>query len=129
MASLQESIEFTGQSARPYELQDDVFRYCTFDGLDVEGQGFEGVAISCTFKNSAWYWSLFNTARFVEVEFRGCVFRGCSFSGCIFTLCRFVDCKFLQGNMGSDCTFDDCVWYDCQQAECEGLPTGLVGLG
>lgn len=126
MAVLHESVDFAGPSALAHDQQDDVFRFCDFDGLDVEGQGFEGVAIGCTFKNSAWYWSLFNTARFIEVEFNGCVFRGCGFAGCIFTLCRFVDCKFVKGNLGGDCTFDDCAWYDCAQVDCDGLPESLV---
>jgi hypothetical protein len=43
MTSLHESADFIGPSALKHDLQDDVFRYCTFDGLDVEGQGFEGI--------------------------------------------------------------------------------------
>ncbi len=129
MAALHESDEFSDESSLGYAEREDVFRYCNFDGLDVDGQGFEGVAVGCTFTNSSWYWSLFNTARFVEVEFRGCVFRGCGFAGCIFTLCRFVGCTFTKGNMGGDCTFDDCAWYDCAQTGCEGLPEKFVPRG
>jgi uncharacterized protein YjbI with pentapeptide repeats len=126
MTSFHESADFIGPLALKHDLQDDVFRYCTFEGLNVEGQGFEGIALDCTFKNSSWYWSLFNTARFVEVEFTGCVFRGCGFAGCIFTRCRFVNCQFTKSNLGADCTFDDCSGYDCEQTVCQGLPTNLA---
>lgn len=126
MASLHENFEFQGRNARPPPLQDDVFRHCTFDGLDVEGSGFEGVAIGCSFTNSTWYWNFFNTARFVEVEFKNCTFRGCGFAGCIFTQCRFVDCKFVKGNMGGDCSFADCAWYDCRQTNCAGMAVAFT---
>ena len=128
MASLRESIEFTTPLALTRDTQDDVFRYCSFDGLDVEGQFFNGIAVGCKFNNSAWYLSLFCTAMFVDVEFRGCIFRGCSFAQCVFARCRFVDCQFVKDNMGGDCRFADCAWYDCRQTECEGLPEALVSL-
>src|SRR5258707_3738991 len=55
MASFHESVEFTSPSALSDDLRDDAFRCGTFDGLDVEGPGFEGICGCCTFKNSAWY--------------------------------------------------------------------------
>jgi uncharacterized protein YjbI with pentapeptide repeats len=127
MASLHQSTEFVGKSALPTGWEDDVFRYCTFANLDVEGQAFEGVLSSCTLKDSSWYWGLFNTATFVEVEFHECVFRGSGFAGCIFAKCRFVNCKFVKDNLGSGCTFDECSWYDCEQAGCDGLPRDFAG--
>jgi len=126
MASLHESADFIGPSALKHDLQDDVFRYCTFDGLDVEGPGFEGIAVGCTFRSSSWYWSLFNTAKFVEVEFTDCIFRGCSFAGCVFAICRFVNCTFTKDNLGGDCRFDDCSWFNCEQSGCEGLPKSFA---
>ncbi len=128
MASLHESIGFTTLSALSDDTRDDVFRYCTFDGLDVEGQFFEGIVVGCKFNNSVWYLSLFSTTKFVDVEFRECVFRGCSFAQCVFARCRFVDCQFVKDNMGGDCRFDDCAWYDCLQTECDGLPPRFVPL-
>jgi uncharacterized protein YjbI with pentapeptide repeats len=125
MASLHESVEFTSASALPDDLRD-AFRFCTFDGLDVEGPGFEGIAVGCTFKDSAWYWSLFVTAQFVDVEFRGCVFRGCSFADCVFARCKFVDCRFVKDNLNGGCRFVDCAWYDFGQVGCEGLPESFV---
>ncbi len=96
MASFHESVEFTSPSALSDDLRDDAFRCCTFDGLDVEGPGFEGIGGGCTFKNSAWYWSLFVMAQFIDVEFRECVFRGCSFADCVFARCKFVNCRFVR---------------------------------
>ena len=125
MASLHESTDFIGKSALKHKLQDDVFRYCTFDGLNVEGQGFEGIAVGCTFKNSSWYWGLFNTATLVEVEFADCVFRGTAFAGCTFTRCRFVNCRFVKDNLNGNCDFRECSWYDCEQVGCEGLPSSV----
>ena len=122
MASLHEGTEFTVRSELPRGWEDDVFRYCTFAGLDVEGQAFEGVLSGCTLKDCSWYWGLFNTATFVQVEFHGCVFRGSGFAGCLFAKCRFVDCRFVKDNLGADCRFTECAWYDCEQAGCEGLP-------
>ena len=126
MSELHQSTDFTGKSALRYKLLDDVFRYCTFDGLDVEGNGFEGIAVACTFRNSSWYWGLFNTAVFVDVLFVDCVFRGTGFAGCTFTRCQFVNCKFVKDNLNGDCRFDDCSWYDCEQTDCEGLPLSFV---
>jgi len=128
MASLHESVEFTSPSALSDNGHDDVFRYCTFDGLDVEGHIFEGIAVGCTFKNSAWYLSMFVSAKFVDVEFRGCVFRGGRFAACVFARCKFVDCRFVKDNLGGDCILTECAWYDCRQAGCEGLPDSLVPI-
>jgi uncharacterized protein YjbI with pentapeptide repeats len=122
MAVLHESIEFVGNAELPKGWEDDVFRYCTFTGLDVDGAAFEGILNGCRVNDSSWYWGLFNTTTFVRVEFNGCVFRGSGFAGCLFAECRFVNCKFLRDNLHAACTFDGCRWYDCEQTECEGLP-------
>jgi uncharacterized protein YjbI with pentapeptide repeats len=122
MAVLHDSTDFSARSDLPRGWQDDVFRYCTFTGLDVEGQAFEGILSNCTLSDSSWYWGLFNTTRFIEVEFRNCVFRGSAFAGCIFAKCRFENCRFAKDNLDADCSFGECAWFDCEQAGCEGLP-------
>lgn len=122
MAVLHESADFGGKSEPPRGWEDDVFRYCTFSDIDVEGEAFEGVLINCTISDSSWYWGLFNTTKFFEVEFRNCVFRGSAFAGCLFAKCRFEDCRFVKDNLLSDCRFTECSWYDCEQTGCEGLP-------
>ena len=126
MAALHESVEFVGPSALSDTARDDVFRYCKFHGLDIDGAGLEGIVVGCTFVDSTWYWGLFTTARFVEVEFRGCIFLGCSFANCVFTLCRFVDCQFTKDNLGGDCRYSECAWYDCWHSGCEGLPESVA---
>lgn len=122
MAALHESIDFTNKSKMPRGWADDVYRYCTFSNLDIEGEAFEGVLSGCQIHDASWYWGLFNTTKFVEVEFRNCVFRGSAFAGCLFVKCRFENCKFSKDNLGTSCTFDECFWYDCEQTKCEGLP-------
>jgi uncharacterized protein YjbI with pentapeptide repeats len=122
MSVLHEYIDFAGNAELPKGWEDDVFRYCTFARLDIEGSAFVGILSGCKVKDSSWYWGLFNMTTFVQVEFDGCVFRGSSFAGCLFAKCRFVNCKFLRNNLNADCTFDKCAWYDCEQTECEGLP-------
>jgi uncharacterized protein YjbI with pentapeptide repeats len=121
MAALHESTDFTGNSDLPKGWEDDVFRYCTLSNIDVEGKAFEGILSDCTVSDSSWYWGLFNTTKFVGVEFRNCLFRGSSFAGCVFAKCRFESCRFMKDNLNSDCTFSECSWYDCEQADCEGL--------
>jgi uncharacterized protein YjbI with pentapeptide repeats len=126
MAALHESIDFVGKSDLPGDWRDDVYRYCRFKDLDVEGEAFEGILVGCKIKDSSWYEGLFNMTTFVQVEFDGCVFLGSGFAGCIFAKCRFVNCKFLKDNLNADCTFDKCTWYDCEQIGCVGLPRQFV---
>ncbi len=122
MAALHESTDFPGKAALPKRWQDDVYRYCTFADLDLEGQAFEGLLDACVLSHCTWYWGLFNGTRFIEVEFRNCVFRGAAFAACLFVKCRFVNCRFLKDRMESPCRFDDCAWFSCAQLGCEGLP-------
>ncbi|WP_457444117.1 pentapeptide repeat-containing protein [Roseateles sp. P5_E4] len=129
MASLHESTDFAGRSDLPRGWENDVFLYCTFSNLNVEGAAFEGVLSSCRVNNSSWYWGLFNTAKFVEVEFTNCVFRGSAFAGCLFVKCRFVNCKFAKDNLDANCRFDECSWHDCEQTGCEGLPRQFAAEG
>lgn len=121
MASLHESADFAGKTELPKGWEDDVFRYCTFSNIDVEGKAFEGILSACTIIDSSWYWGLFNTTKFVEVQFRNCVFRGSAFAGCLFAKCRFERCRFVKDNLDAGCTFSECSWYDCEQTSCEGL--------
>jgi uncharacterized protein YjbI with pentapeptide repeats len=122
MAAFHESIDFTGKSELPRGWEEDVFRYCTFSGIELEGKAFGGILSACTVSDSSWYWGLFNLTRFIEVEFRNCVFSGSAFAGCIFAKCSFQGCRFLKDNLNADCSFPDCLWYDCEQEGCEGMP-------
>lgn len=106
----------------PRRWKDDVFRYCSFESLDLQGEAFEGVLIDCNFAGSTWYWGLFNTTRLIGVEFRDCVFRGTAFHGCIFANCRFLNCSFVADNLRAECRFTECHWSGCEQAGCIGLP-------
>lgn len=122
MASLHQGIDFVGKSALPPGWADDVFQNCTFSNLDIEGDAFESVLSGCRIVDAHWYWGLFNTTKFIEVEFSNCVFRGSAFAGCLFVKCRFENCKFARDNLHASCRFDECSWYDCDQTSCDGLP-------
>lgn len=116
-----ESTDFDRKDSLPEGWDEGSFKYCTFRRLDIEGSGFGGVMVGCVIEDSEWYWSLFNTATFVSVEFKNCTFRGTSFSGCTFTECSFTNCSFIKDNLGGDCRFSDSRWYACTQAGCKGF--------
>lgn len=122
-----ENIDFGHKNSLPKGWEEGSFKYCTFRKLDIEGGGLGGVLVGCVFEDSQWYWSLFNTAVLVKVEFKNCVFRGVSFAGCSFTECKVVDCSFVKDNLDRDCRFDECRWYACTQSGCTGL-VDLVGI-
>lgn len=126
MTAIHESTDFRHRSELPRGYQDDVYRCCSFEGLEIEGEGLDGIVVNCTFRNSSWYWGLFNSATFVDVTFEGCLFRGTGFANCTFTRCRFINCMFSKDNLNGDCRFQECAWYDCVQSECKGLPRHLV---
>lgn len=116
-----ESMDFERNHSLPEGWEEGSFKYCTFNRLDIEGKEFGGVLVGCVIDGCDWYWTLFNTAIFVNVEFKNCTFRGVSFSGCSFTECQFVGCKFMKNNLGGDCSFNDSRWYACSQSACAGF--------
>ena len=116
-----ESTDFDRKASLPRGWDEGSFKYCNFSKLEIEGGGFGGVLVGCVVEDSDWYWSLFNTATFVNVEFKNCVFRGTSFAGCSFTECKFTDCSFTKDNLGGDCQFTDNGWYACTQSGCKGF--------
>ncbi|OGA80325.1 MAG: hypothetical protein A2711_11965 [Burkholderiales bacterium RIFCSPHIGHO2_01_FULL_63_240] len=121
MHTYYESEEFQKRGSLPSGWEESSFKYCEFKLLEIEGGGFGGVLVGCVFENSEFYWSLFNSGIFVDVEFKNCVFRGVSFAGCVFTECRFIGCTFTNDNMGGTCSFPDSRWYACTQTACTGL--------
>jgi uncharacterized protein YjbI with pentapeptide repeats len=126
MSALHESTDYAGESELPKGWEEDVFRYCTFSDVHVEGKAFGGILSCCTLTDSSWYWGLFNTTTFVEVTFRNCVFRGSGFGECLFAKCSFEGCRFIKDNLNGGCWFSDCSWFNCEQTSCEGLPLQLV---
>ena len=128
-----ECANFEGKDALPKGWDEAAFKYCNFRELKVEGPGFGGVLVGCVIEDSDWYWSLFNTGTFFNVEFRNCVFRGASFAGCTFTECKFTDCSFVKDNLGGECRFTENRWYACTQSGCIGFTEPVAqcatGLG
>lgn len=121
-----ESTDFERKSSLPKGWEEGSFKFCNFSKLDIEGSGFGGVLVGCVIEACEWYWSLFNTATFVNVEFKNCIFRGASFSGCTFTECQFNGCTFTKDNLGGDCSFIENRWYACTQSECTGFVNDVV---
>ena len=129
------------------DWRDAVFRYCTFDGIDIEGLSIDGILQGCTFTACKFYWGLFNTTLLASVRFLDCTFPGTSFRGVKFIDCEFERCQFVLDNLGGDCTIDDCViaattltncswmskpsrgkpditdniWLGCTQTRCRGF--------
>lgn len=100
---------------------DEVFRYCHFDSLALEGGVSDGVFLSCTFRDFEWYWGIFNLALFVGCKFERCTFRGTSFAGCRLVECSFDNCRFLPDNLGGLCTATDTNVYGCSSQHCDGF--------
>lgn len=110
----------------PIEWKDEVFRYCQFNALDLEGEIFTGALLGCEFKASSFYLGLFNNATLARTRFEDCAFNGTSFKDCVLTECEFIRCHFAEDNMGGECQFDGSRWYACKQSECIGLDVDAV---
>ena len=67
-----ESTDFDRKGSLPKGWDEGTFKYCNFSKLEIDGGGLSGVLVGCIIQDSDWYWSLFNTATFVNVEFRRC---------------------------------------------------------
>ena len=102
----------------PGSWAEQVFRYTTFDALDLEGLNFGGIMERCSVTSSEFYWGLFNTALVANTRFEACRFPGTSIRGCTFVDCEFVDCRFELDNLGGDCTIDDCLIAACRFVGC-----------
>ncbi|HPY40996.1 MAG TPA: hypothetical protein PLM98_10805 [Thiolinea sp.] len=104
---------------------DTAYVYCNFNNLKDIHEQFGAFYMCCQFNDCSWYWSLFNVAHFVSVNFKNCRFAGVSIAGCTFTECHFENCHFIADNLGSPCHFSDTRWYNCTQKHCKNLRFGL----
>ncbi len=103
------------------DWSDNVFQFCQFRHMDLEGALVDSIFVGCTFEECEWYCSLFTCAVLVNVKFEKCKFRGTSFGSCKFVECEFHDCEFIKDNLNGDCSFNDVQWYNCIQKNCRGL--------
>src|SRR3954447_11103200 len=112
-----------GDRARDPDLNGDhVFKYCTFERLnDSIAVIIDVTFLGCTFKDTTFYWSHFNTVLLSECKFKNCTFQGVAFTGCHFVECSFESCAFTENNLGGSCSFEDNKWFECSQANCVGL--------
>lgn len=115
------SQQFKGVLEEPAGWSDHVFHYCDFSEISADGGEVDSVFVGCKFENCDWYWTLFNLAIFVSVDFSGCTFRGTSFSSSKFVECNFDNCKFIKDNLDGECSFNDTAWYKCTRNNSPGL--------
>ncbi len=99
---------------------EEVFRYCVFESANIEGGSFDGVFVSCEFRDIEFYWGLFNSALFFGNRFERCTFQGTSFSSCRFVECTFTDCSFVKDNLASPCSARETKLFACAAHNCEG---------
>jgi hypothetical protein len=143
----QDAFDETNPPPSPRDWDESVFRFCTFDSLELEGLSFAGIMQSCTFTSCQFYWGLFNCALLAEVRFVDCSFPSTSFRTVKLVDCTFERCRFELDNLGGDCTISDCLiasttfdrchwiakpsrgkrditntrWLGCTQAACTGF--------
>ena len=121
MPSLSQTFNTSRAVKKALTASGEFFRYCEFSSASLEGGNFDGVFVSCTFKDIEWYWGLFNTAILVDCRFDNCTFRGTSFSGCRMVECWFKRCRFLRDNLDSSCAASETSVYECRAEDCEGF--------
>ncbi len=115
-----ETFQNTKQVKDALVSRDAVFRFCSFESANIEGDGSDGVFLTCEFRDIDFYWSMFNLALFANCKFERCTFRGASFAGCRFVECTFSDCRFLKDNLGGSCNARDTKLFECVAENCEG---------
>lgn len=113
---------FDSTTGPPKTWDDEIFSYCEFDGLSVEGPFITGAVLWSAFRKVDWYWGMVNTAVIAKTTFEDCTFRGSSFMSGLFTACEFKSCRFVLDNLGGAVSFDGCVFSACIFENCEIIP-------
>jgi uncharacterized protein YjbI with pentapeptide repeats len=121
MSRESETFATPGEASTAFAENDEIFRWCRFETVRLEGGESDGVFLSCTFQGFDWYWGIFNLALFVGCKFERCTFRGTAFSGCRFVECSFTECRFLADNLGGACSASDTNLYGCTSTDCVGF--------
>jgi uncharacterized protein YjbI with pentapeptide repeats len=121
MPLFSETVSSSQAVKEALNVSDEFYRYCEFSSASLDGGHFDGVFVSCSFKDIDWYWALFNTAVFVDCEFENCAFRGASFASCRIVNCTFKNCRFLRDNLDGLCSAPETSVYGCQSENCEGF--------
>jgi uncharacterized protein YjbI with pentapeptide repeats len=131
MAELVESVVFDAQGGPPVEWGETVFRYCTFEGLEIDGLSFDGCLLWSTLRNLDLYWAFFNTATVAKTRFEDCRFRGASFRECRFVNTTFLRCRFELDNLGGVTSFHDTSFTECAFERCRFAQRtdGIEGAG
>jgi uncharacterized protein YjbI with pentapeptide repeats len=119
--SYSETFSSSRSVKKALNASDEFFKYCEFLSASLEGGHFDGVYVSCSFKEIDLYWGLFNCAVFVDCGFEHCTFRGTSFAACRLVNCSFKDCHFLKDNLNAVCDAPETTVYDCRAENCDGF--------
>ena len=109
---------FDKTSGPPGVWGENVFMFCEFVGLSINGGNFSGAYLGCAFLECEEYWGMFNGAVVSQTAFENCMFRGTSFRGCHFTACTFTNCRFELDNLGGECTIEGCTFTECAFNAC-----------
>lgn len=117
----QEAFDQNRPPQSPASWGESVFRFCTFDGLALEGLNCGGIVQLCTFTSCRFYWGFFNCALLADVRFVDCTFPGASFRSTKFVDCTFERCRFELDNLGGDCTISDCLVVSTTFDRCHWL--------
>lgn len=110
--------EFSSGNPLPRFWNCNVLQFCTLEGLVIYDSP-EGIYADCTFKNTLFYWTLWNCASITNSAFTGCTFQGSSFSGTSVVKTVFSNCKFALDNLGGQCSFTDSIFALCEFKDCE----------
>ena len=123
-----ESETITSENYPTIEWEDNYFKYCGFEGLSPSGGHVTSDFSTCSFKDTDWYWGIFNICNFMECSFTNCIFRGTAFPDCKFVECVFMNCQFLKDNMNRDCDFERAIAYGCRLENSVGFAAAQVSV-
>jgi uncharacterized protein YjbI with pentapeptide repeats len=103
-------------------LENSIFRYCSFNKIQLDGGSVDAIFIACQLNELDWYWTFFNSCLFVDIHFTQCIFSGANFSECHFFNCNFINCIFQENNIGTPCYFKNSIWFNNTNTNSIGLP-------
>lgn len=118
----------TQENVSTIESEDEYFKFCSFEGLSMEGKHITSDFVQCEFSNLDCYWTLFNCANFIECDFKDCTFAGVGFPSTRFVDCHLIRCRFIRDNLDGKCDFTGAKAYGCTLEDCEGFEAPAASL-
>jgi uncharacterized protein YjbI with pentapeptide repeats len=121
MGSTVQSEVINSENVSAIEWDDGYFKYCTFEGLSMEGLLVTSDFVDCSFTAVNCYWGLFSGANFVNCSFIDCTFAGTTFPDSRFVDCSLANCRFIADNLGGNCDFSKTHINGCSVENCTGF--------